>query len=85
MFHSLTDSVLGTYTVETGTAYQAESGTLGGSAVILTNSVYSNGEAFGFLGNGGTLTMKNIEGIGADQWVALYYANGTQVVCVYHA
>jgi len=66
----------GTYTVETGTAYQAESGTLGGSAVILTNSVYSNGEAVGFLGNGGTLTMKNIEGIGADQWVALYYANG---------
>ncbi|KIK70399.1 carbohydrate-binding module family 35 protein [Collybiopsis luxurians FD-317 M1] len=66
----------GTFTVATGTSYEAESGTLGGSAVLLSDSSYSGGKAVGFLGNGGTLTLNNIIGIGQAQWVALYYANG---------
>ncbi|KAJ4485534.1 Arabinanase/levansucrase/invertase [Lentinula aciculospora] len=65
----------GTYTVATGTTYEAESGTLGGSAVLLTDSSYSGGQAVGFLGDGGTLTL-DIIGIGEAQWVSLYYANG---------
>ncbi|KAG6814458.1 hypothetical protein H0H92_007462 [Tricholoma furcatifolium] len=40
----------GTYNVASGVSYEAESGTLSGSAVILTNSVYSGGEAVGYLG-----------------------------------
>jgi len=70
------DLEAGTYTIATGTSYEAESGTLEGSAVILTNSVYSGGEAVGFLGEGGTLTLDNIEGIGEAQWISLRYANG---------
>ncbi|KAJ3998604.1 galactan 1,3-beta-galactosidase [Lentinula boryana] len=66
----------GTYTVATGTTYEAESGTLGGSAELLTDSSYSGGKAVGYLGNGGTLTMNNVVGIGEAQWVSLYYANG---------
>ncbi|KAJ3743406.1 galactan 1,3-beta-galactosidase [Lentinula detonsa] len=66
----------GTYTVATGTTYEAESGTLGGSAELLTDSSYSGGKAVGYLGNGGTLTINNIVGIGEAQWVSLYYANG---------
>ena len=27
-------------------------------------------------GNGGSLTINNVEGIGTQQWVSLYYANG---------
>ncbi|KAJ3790666.1 Arabinanase/levansucrase/invertase [Lentinula aff. detonsa] len=66
----------GMYTVATGTTYEAESGTLGGSAELLTDSSYSGGKAVGYLGNGGTLTINNIVGIGEAQWVSLYYANG---------
>ncbi|KIY45219.1 glycoside hydrolase family 43 and carbohydrate-binding module family 35 protein [Fistulina hepatica ATCC 64428] len=69
------DVASGTYTIYNGTTYQAEDGTLGGSAVILTSSSYSGGEAVGYLGNGGTVTL-TVEGKGAAQWVALYYANG---------
>ena len=28
-------------------------------------------------GNGGSLTINGVEGVGRDQWVSLYYANGT--------
>ncbi|KAJ3822068.1 galactan 1,3-beta-galactosidase [Lentinula raphanica] len=70
------DLAAGTYTIATGTTYEAESGTLGGSAELLTDSSYSGGKAVGFLGDGGTLTMNNIVGIGEAQWVSLYYANG---------
>ncbi|EGO02770.1 glycoside hydrolase family 43 protein [Serpula lacrymans var. lacrymans S7.3] len=59
----------GTYSVATGTTYIAEDGVLGGTAEILNNS------AVGWLGNGGTLTLSNIQGNGAGQWVSLYYAN----------
>lgn len=29
-----------------------------------------------FIGEGGTLTINNVQGNGAGQWVSLYYANG---------
>ncbi|KAJ3808004.1 Arabinanase/levansucrase/invertase [Lentinula lateritia] len=70
------DLAAGTYTIATGTTYEAESGTLGGSSELLTDSSYSGGEAVGYLGNGGTLTLNNVLGIGEAQWISLYYANG---------
>ncbi|KAJ7596776.1 galactan 1,3-beta-galactosidase [Mycena floridula] len=66
----------GTFSVATGTSYEAESGTISGSATIPSNSAFSGGKAVGFLGNGGSVTLNNVVGIGAAQWVALYYANG---------
>ncbi|KAL0581378.1 hypothetical protein V5O48_000642 [Marasmius crinis-equi] len=66
----------GTYTVATGTTYEAESGTISGSAQVLSDSSFSGGRAIGYLGNGGSLTINNVQGNGAGQWVALYYANG---------
>ncbi|KAF5392556.1 hypothetical protein D9757_002173 [Collybiopsis confluens] len=66
----------GTFTAATGTSYEAESGTLGGSAELLSDSSFSGGKAVGFLGNGGTVTFNNVVGIGQAQWVSLYYANG---------
>jgi hypothetical protein len=104
----------GTYTIYSGTTYHAVNGTLSGSATILTNSAYSDGEAVGYLGesifspvsiecilitgicciitgNGGSVTLNNIQGNGqGGQWVSLYYANGDSsyrnctVRCVYH-
>ena len=44
------DYEAGTYTVASGTTYEAESGTLSGSAVILSDPSYSGGEAVGYLG-----------------------------------
>ncbi|THU82491.1 Arabinanase/levansucrase/invertase [Dendrothele bispora CBS 962.96] len=66
----------GTYTVATGTSYEAENGALSGSSQILTGSGFSGGRAAGWLGNGGSVTINNVQGVGRDQWVALYYANG---------
>lgn len=85
----------GTYTAATGTAYEAESGTLSGSAVLLSGTSFSGGTAVGYLGrllqyselcatclkcsclgNGGSVTIRNVQGNGKGQWVALYYANG---------
>ncbi|KAF9458757.1 galactan 1,3-beta-galactosidase [Collybia nuda] len=66
----------GTYTVASGTTYEAEGGSLGGGATVLSNSAFSSGKAIGWLGNGGTVTINNIQGTGSPQWVALYYANG---------
>ncbi|KAJ6626911.1 galactan 1,3-beta-galactosidase [Mycena sp. CBHHK59/15] len=65
----------GTYTVASGTSYEAENGVLGGNATIPADSSFSGGKAVGFLGNGGTVTL-TVQGIGAAQWVSLYYANG---------
>ncbi|KZP12634.1 carbohydrate-binding module family 35 protein [Athelia psychrophila] len=70
------DLAAGTYTVATGTSYEAESGTRSGSATIASSSAFSGGEAVGYLGNGGSVTIKNVAGNGAGQWVSLYYANG---------
>ncbi|CCL99415.1 uncharacterized protein FIBRA_01433 [Fibroporia radiculosa] len=67
------DYAAGTYSVMNGTAYYAADGTLGGTAVMLNNT-YNGYEGVGYLGDGGTLTM-TVEGIGAEQWVSLYYAN----------
>ncbi|KAI0267698.1 galactan 1,3-beta-galactosidase [Gloeopeniophorella convolvens] len=66
----------GTYSVVNGTAYEAESGTLGGSATLLSSSSFSGGRAVGYLGNGGSVTVNNVQGLGKAQWVALYFANG---------
>ncbi|EIW60508.1 galactan 1,3-beta-galactosidase [Trametes versicolor FP-101664 SS1] len=65
----------GTYSVASGTTYEAEKGTLGGSSRLLTNSGFSGGTAVGYLGNGGTVTI-TVQGRGTAQWVALYIANG---------
>ncbi|KZT72472.1 carbohydrate-binding module family 35 protein [Daedalea quercina L-15889] len=66
----------GTYTVLNGTVYDASAGTLSGSAVLLGSSYTYNGhEGVGYLGSGGSVSL-NVTGIGADQWLALYYANG---------
>ncbi|KAK7468527.1 hypothetical protein VKT23_003031 [Stygiomarasmius scandens] len=66
----------GTYTVATGATYEAENGVLSGSSQILTGSGFSGGRVVGWLGNGGSVTINNVQGVGRDQWVALYYANG---------
>ncbi|KAI0093999.1 glycosyl hydrolase [Irpex rosettiformis] len=66
----------GTYTVAQGTTYEAEKGTLGGSSRLLSNSGFSGGSAVGYLGNGGTVTINNVQGTGGAHWVALYFANG---------
>ncbi|KAF9015437.1 galactan 1,3-beta-galactosidase [Cyathus striatus] len=66
----------GTYSVATGTTYEAEQGTIGGSATILSDGSFSGGKAVGYLGNGGTVTINNVQGIGTSQWISLYYANG---------
>jgi len=66
----------GTWTIATGTTYEAESGTRGGTSTLITNSGFSNSQGVGFLGNGGMLTLNNVQGNGAGQWVSLYAANG---------
>ncbi|KAF9002229.1 galactan 1,3-beta-galactosidase [Hymenopellis radicata] len=65
----------GTYSVMTGTTYEAESGILSGNATRLNDPSFSGGTAIGYLGNGGTLTL-TVQGTAAAHWVALYYANG---------
>ncbi|KAI0361962.1 galactan 1,3-beta-galactosidase [Trametes cingulata] len=65
----------GTYSVASGTSYEAENGQLGGSSRLLSNSAFSGGKAVGYLGNGGTVTI-TVQGRGTAQWVALYIANG---------
>lgn len=66
----------GTYSIASGKTYEAESGTIGGSAKAATDSAWSGGKGVGYLGKGGTVTISNVQGIGANQWVALYHANG---------
>nr|GAT43613.1 galactan 1,3-beta-galactosidase [Mycena chlorophos] len=69
------DLETGAWTIATGTTYQAEAGARSGSSTILSNSAYNNGEAVGYLGNGGSVTI-TVQGIGAEQWVSCYIANG---------
>ena len=40
----------GTYTVASGTSYEAESGVLGGTSTLLSSSSFSGGKAVGYLG-----------------------------------
>jgi hypothetical protein len=40
----------GTYTVASGTTYEAENGTKGGSATLITSSSFSGGKGIGYLG-----------------------------------
>uniref|UniRef100_A0A8H7YAJ7 CBM6 domain-containing protein n=1 Tax=Psilocybe cubensis TaxID=181762 RepID=A0A8H7YAJ7_PSICU len=65
----------GTYAASSGTVYEAENGVISGSATIPSSSSFSGGKAVGYLGKGGSVTI-NVQGIGASQWVSLYYANG---------
>lgn len=69
----------GTYSISSGTTYEAENGSLSGNATLMSGS-FSGGRAVGYLGKGGTVTINNVQGAGRDQWVALYYANGE---CIY--
>lgn len=41
----------GTYSAASGTSYEAESGTISGTATILSDSSFSGGKAVGFLGH----------------------------------
>lgn len=66
----------GTYTAAAGASYEAESGTLSGTAVLASGSGFSGGKCVGYLGHGGSVTINNVQGIGGNQWVSLYYANG---------
>jgi len=70
------DLAAGMYTAATGTSYEAEKGTLSGAATLLSATGFSGGQSVGYLGNGGSVTINNVQGIGAAQWVALYFANG---------
>jgi hypothetical protein len=45
------DLAAGTYSVASGTTYEAESGTIGGSASLLSDSSFSGGKAVGYLGD----------------------------------
>jgi hypothetical protein len=47
----------GTYTVASGTTYEAESGTIGGTATTLSGSSFSGGKAIGFLGSSFSLPI----------------------------
>ncbi|KNZ78141.1 hypothetical protein J132_01666 [Termitomyces sp. J132] len=66
----------GTYIAADGISYEAESGAISGSATILSDTSFSRGKAVGYLGNGGSVTINNVQGTGTAQWIALYYANG---------
>jgi len=66
----------GPYSLASGTTYEAENGTRGGSSTAITDSAFSGGKGVGYLGNGGTVTLYNVQGAGRAQWVSLYYANG---------
>ncbi|TFK30708.1 galactan 1,3-beta-galactosidase [Coprinopsis marcescibilis] len=65
----------GTYTADSGTSYEAERGTLSGPARLLNNSGFSGGVSVGYIGNGGSVTINNVQGLGRDQWISLHYAN----------
>ncbi|EPT03669.1 hypothetical protein FOMPIDRAFT_49235 [Fomitopsis schrenkii] len=70
------DLAAGTYSVLNGTVYAASSGTLSGNSTLLGSGyTYDGQEGVGYLGAGGSVSLA-ITGIGADQWLALYYANG---------
>lgn len=68
----------GTYTIPSGTIYEAEKGTRSGNSTLINNSAFSGGQAIGYLGKGGTVIISNVQGTGASggQWVSIYYANG---------
>ncbi|KAF5338414.1 hypothetical protein D9758_012213 [Tetrapyrgos nigripes] len=57
----------GTYTAATGTTYEAENGVLSGSSQLLSGSGFSGGRSVGWLGNGGSVTINNVQGAGRDQ------------------
>ncbi|VDB94873.1 unnamed protein product [Peniophora sp. CBMAI 1063] len=69
------DIAAGTYSVVSGTTYEAESGTRSGSATLITSSSMSGGKAVGYLGNGGSVAI-TVQGSNANAWISLYYANG---------
>ena len=40
----------GTYSIASGTTYEAEKGTRGGNSTLINNSAFSGGQAVGYLG-----------------------------------
>ena len=46
----------GTFSIASGTTYEAESGTLSGSATLITDSSFSGGHGVGYLGKGISIT-----------------------------
>ncbi|KIY69600.1 carbohydrate-binding module family 35 protein [Cylindrobasidium torrendii FP15055 ss-10] len=69
------DISAGTYSVVNGTSYEAEAGTIGGSAKSFSDTGFSGGKGVGYLGNGGTLSL-TVQGTAGDHWIAIYHANG---------
>ncbi|TDL28900.1 galactan 1,3-beta-galactosidase [Rickenella mellea] len=65
----------GTYSVAQGVGYEAEQGLLSGAAVLFSNPAWSGGGAVGWLGNGGSVTINNVQGNGLGQWITISYAN----------
>ncbi|KAI0709067.1 galactan 1,3-beta-galactosidase [Earliella scabrosa] len=65
----------GTWSIASGTTYEAENGSRSGSSTILSDGSFSGGRAVGYLGNGGSVSI-TVQGRGTNQWVALYFANG---------
>ena len=89
LFYMIHCWITGTYSVISGTTYEAESGALSGGVVIHTDSNFAGGKGVGYLGKGGSVTINNVQGNGQGQWVSLYIANGdssfrnTTIRCVY--
>lgn len=42
--------LIGTYSIASGTTYEAEAGTRGGSSTAITDSAFSGGKGVGYLG-----------------------------------
>ncbi|KAI0747996.1 galactan 1,3-beta-galactosidase [Daedaleopsis nitida] len=66
----------GTWSVASGTTYEAENGSRSGSSTILSDSSFSGGKAVGYLGKQRRKRLDHSPRQGTDQWVALYFANG---------
>ncbi|KII94405.1 carbohydrate-binding module family 35 protein [Plicaturopsis crispa FD-325 SS-3] len=64
------DIAAGTYKVYSGTSYNATDGTVSGNAKINTASHFVNG-----IGAGGSVTIEDVTGTGANQWIGVYYSN----------
>ncbi|KAF8167828.1 hypothetical protein B0H34DRAFT_814479 [Crassisporium funariophilum] len=63
--------------IASGTSYEAEGGTISGTATSLSSSSFSGDKISGsWVCNGGSITINGVQGIGTAQWVSLYYANG---------
>ncbi|KAG6837907.1 hypothetical protein H0H93_013060 [Arthromyces matolae] len=69
----------GTYSVATGTSYEAESGTISGSATTLSDSSFSGGKAVGYLGS---IHIPSIHLLILESLVNVHSVNGGASVLV---